>query len=130
MLLSQAKRSGISPMEGQISIGNWTAGESGPSQGPDYYSTAKRLSLFEILCVKLWVRFPSKNKNDVDLGLGVKHLNCRYPIYTSCSRYKMNTNNTLHDPEERYDTSQSSYTITFRLQSLSELTVGMLSYKI
>ena len=64
------------------------------------------------------------------LGLGVKHLNCRYPIYTSCSRYKMNTNYTLPDPEERYDTSQRSYTITFRLQFLSELTVGMLSYKI
>ena len=63
-------------------------------------------------------------------GLGVKHLNCRYPIYTSCSRYKMNTNYTLPDPEERYDTSQRSYTITFRLQFLSELTVGMLSYKI
>src|SRR5436190_17459850 len=74
---------------------------------------------------------PNGQRNSIQrLGLGVKHLNCRYPIYTSCSRYKMNTNYTLPDPEERYDTSQRSYTITFRLQFLSELTVGMLSYKI
>ena len=63
-----------------------------------------------------------------ELVLGVKRLNCRYPIYRLCSRYKMNTNyTTLPDPAERTTQVNGPIQLPFRLQVLSKLTVEMLA---